>query len=818
MKIRSGFRMEVVVVLALLVNFLTSLKAFSQEELIIDSFKYASEKEAQSVWVPLESSLPVSLVKEKEKKVVKLDLNFPEVEKRCYWDRVVALDLSNYEKIILELKVEDPSNLGSCTLYFQSTGGWFGCGFSIDGEGWQKIVLQKSQFKIEQSPSGWDDIIGIRISFWKPSKPDVRKTALFLGGLKAKSLTSKISIVFGDTTIKKGSPEAGSVSRFFNDMVSIFEGIGIDYNSINESVLEKGIELKDCEVLIFPHNPDMTDKEVESVEKFVGNGGKILVFYSIPDRIAKLIGIESAVWRKTNYDGEFDAVRFDTKTIEGLPEGMKQGSWNAKIPAGVSGNVRIIGEWIDAGGKSTGATAATLSDNGFCFGHVLLNMREGRQMIFSVLANLLPKLKPLICKTIIENSGRISGFENFSEAKEFIEKKAKELPQEKAKDVLKFLGSASDNFNKLNKLSNLGDLFKFAKTVETNLKEAFCRVFKSRSKEFRGVWCHSAFGIPGWTWDQAIDHLKKNNFNTIVPNMLWAGLAYYPSEVLPVAVEVNTKGDQIAQCLSACKKYGIECHIWKVNWNLVNAPKEFIEKLRNEGRLQSDKSGKEVLWLCPSHPENFKLELLSMLEVVKKYDIDGIHFDYIRYPDGNSCYCKGCKERFENEKGVKVENWPQDVISGTFKQLFGDWRGDQITKLVKTVSEEARKTKPSVKISAAVFRDYPSCRDTVGQDWKAWVESGYLDFVCPMDYINSNYQFERLVKSQNEIVKRKIPLYPGIKAYILPLEQVITQVELSRDLGADGFIVFNYDSVVVEYLPFLREGVTEMPSESPHRK
>jgi uncharacterized lipoprotein YddW (UPF0748 family) len=248
-----------------------------------------------------------------------------------------------------------------------------------------------------------------------------------------------------------------------------------------------------------------------------------------------------------------------------------------------------------------------------------------------------------------------------------------------------------------------------------------------------------------------------------------------------------------------------------VNFNLANAPKEFVDKLRQEGRLQVDKEGKEVLWLCPSHSENFKLELESMLEVVRKYDVDGIHFDYIRYPDANSCYCEGCRKRFEEEKGVKVENWPQDVITGPLKELYADWRREQITKLVKAVSEEARKIKPSIKISAAVFQDYPNCREYVGQDWKLWIESGYLDFACPMDYTDSNEKFESLVKNQKEIIKGKIPFYPGIGAFIIPVEQVLQQIEIARKLGADGFIIFNYDTRLVEYLPFISKGATEKP-------
>ncbi|MGQ9610385.1 MAG: glycoside hydrolase family 10 protein, partial [bacterium] len=299
--------------------------------------------------------------------------------------------------------------------------------------------------------------------------------------------------------------------------------------------------------------------------------------------------------------------------------------------------------------------------------------------------------------------------------------------------------------------------------------------------------------------------------NAIVPNMLWAGLAFYPSDIIPVAIEVQEKGDQIDQCLSACKKYGVQIHIWKVNWNLSTAPEEFVEKMRKEGKLQCDKNGNEIRWLCPSHEDNYQIELESMLEIVKKYKVDGIHFDYIRYPHGDSCYCNICKEKFEEWIGEKVEHWPQEVIDGKYKEKYIQYRCDQITRLVKAVNEKAKEINPDIKISAAVFSDYPRCRESVGQDWELWVKSGYLDFVCPMNYTADNNHFSNIVSNQIKIVKNQIPLYPGIGASApgLTPDQVAIQAFIARNLGANGFIIFNYDLTVAnDVLPALLKGIS----------
>jgi uncharacterized lipoprotein YddW (UPF0748 family) len=343
--------------------------------------------------------------------------------------------------------------------------------------------------------------------------------------------------------------------------------------------------------------------------------------------------------------------------------------------------------------------------------------------------------------------------------------------------------------------------------------EQFFRAQPSKPGEFRATWIHSAYGIEGWGWDKTIATLKANGFNAIIPNLLWAGVAHYPSKVLPVSPQVAERGDQVAECLKACRKYGIEMHVWKVNHNLLHAPPEFVEKLRAAGRTQKNRKGEEVNWLCPSHPENFALERDSMLEVVRNYAVDGIHFDYIRYPDADACYCNGCRERFQRATGAKIEHWPEDVLTGKYAEPFGDWRREQITRLVRAVSQEAHQLRPGVKVSAAVFGNWESARRVVGQDAKAWVDAGYLDFVCPMDYESKDADFSKWVRSQVAAVNHKIPCYAGIGAHKLSgPEQLARQIQLSRDLGADGFVLFNLtEKLATQLLPPLRLGVTSAP-------
>jgi uncharacterized lipoprotein YddW (UPF0748 family) len=197
---------------------------------------------------------------------------------------------------------------------------------------------------------------------------------------------------------------------------------------------------------------------------------------------------------------------------------------------------------------------------------------------------------------------------------------------------------------------------------------------------------------------------------------------------------------------------------------------------------------------------------------VRRYEVDGIHFDYIRYPDGDHCFCNGCKERFSQMLGSAIRNWPQDALKGgPHHQTWLNWRRGNITQVVKAVSEQAHALKPKVKISAAVFANYPVDRDGVGQDWKLWCELGYLDFVCPMDYTASDAQFENWVRNQ-KVWAAPVPCYPGIGAWVLTPDRVVGQVQITRKHDTKGFVIFNYDTGAARDLaPALGMGLTKKP-------
>lgn len=352
-----------------------------------------------------------------------------------------------------------------------------------------------------------------------------------------------------------------------------------------------------------------------------------------------------------------------------------------------------------------------------------------------------------------------------------------------------------------------------AARVRSQKMTARVLAMSARTGERRLAWCHSERGLGGTnTWDSSIRFLKASGFTDILANLSCGATAYYKSSVLARAADYDGSWDALDECLAACRKYGVRLHVWRVNYNTrgKRLPEDLMKKLYAEGRLSEFMNGKKGLkrYLCPSDPRNLKQEIDAMVELAER-GVDGVHYDHIRYPGGNCCFCDGCRARFEAKIGRKVENWPKD-LSAKLAVEWTDFRAANISALVGGVAERLRKTHPKVEISAAVMREAESSREAIGQDWGRWCREGWLDFLCPMDYTESATQFRSCVSLQKQQAAG-VKVYPGLGLSCwrdngLDAERFADQLEVVRALELPGFTVFNFDRRAEALFPLLGEG------------
>ena len=683
----------------------------SMEGQLIDQFDYQTAAAARQVWrdhADRGTSKPVEVVKDEGRSVVELSVPFAEQPQlnRVYIDRDVQLNLAAVGEIGLELMSTAPEASGRISLYFRSGDGWYAGGKGLAAKGWQTLRFSKAAFTVEGRPAGWHKIDGIRIAVWRESSADfqVRFRAL-------RAIQHDVALIIPSARAQNERQGALQTAEDVGDMLA---DLGLGSDAIEDDAMVTGA-LGERRIAILAHNPDISDAAIDTLVQFVAQGGKILVCYQLPPKLATALGFAEPTYVRPPRSGDLAEVRFDAPDIAGLPASMQQASWNITRAKPVAFNVRVIAQWYDDAGKPTGHPAMLLSDHGAFFSHIILRQDRDKkkQMLAAVLGHLVPSLWKVMADSALAASSRIGHLENYESLVEFLKSSKNPEVASHLAEALKTQALASEK----QKAQKFAEVVQLAGTVHEQLVKAYAMAQPSKPVEGRACWNHSGTGAYPGDWDRTAKELTENGFNMVLPNMLWGGVAHYPSDLLPRSQTFEKYGDQIAQCVAAAKKYGLQVHVWKVNYNLSTAPREFVDKIRREHRNQVSVSGEPENWLCPSHPENFQLELDSMLEVARKYDVDGLHFDYIRYPDQENCYCDGCRSRFEEQTGTKVAKWPADCFSG-----------DRTTSMRSGVATKSRDwwrpctTRP--RRSGRTLRFQPPCSARIPAAANRWARTG----------------------------------------------------------------------------------------------
>jgi len=318
-------------------------------------------------------------------------------------------------------------------------------------------------------------------------------------------------------------------------------------------------------------------------------------------------------------------------------------------------------------------------------------------------------------------------------------------------------------------------------------------------------------------WTLVTDVLENAHLNMMFPLVKHWGFLYYRSDVGPLDeayfAQITQDADPLRVLIDEAHKKQIEVHVWLMMFAdghtstgtsriLEQHPDWAMVNFNGKSVLEEPAKGSQY-WLCPSQegPRTYLKNIIE--ELAQNYSIDGINFDYIRYPDENYCFCDHCKSKFMSDNGIASVNWSRDVLeSGKHHDAWIAWRSQQITSFVEEVSSEARKIKPNIRISASI---YPFASDAVkifGQDWATWAKNGYVDMVNPMIYHRDYGEGVDWVRKVTTEVKRALagtrcslhPAVGGGLAYTrqMPAEEWVEAIKMAERGGAQGVVLFAY--------------------------
>ncbi len=667
----------------------------------------------------------------------------------------IKRDMTGVRCFRFDMRVSNPADFDSYACYFKSGSGWYMTTLELPEDampgGWYPMTVTTRETETEGMPNGWKNVEAVRITGYRSTTNAVAITLRNIGFDISKP---EAYVVQG-----RGGPK-DDVGRYASIFAQALENIGVEVRQVSEVDVMPGM-FDGAAFVVLPFNPQMKKETCAVVEAFVRRGGKLFACYGQQPAILDLVGVAGKSSYRPSGHGASNLAGLAKAGmgLPGQPEFFAQASWMCRVVTPLAGS-QVVAFWQTEDGCITDIPGLVVSGNGVYLSHVWLNP-----------GSVLPSA---------------------------------------------FLAAAVDHI-----LPGIRARFE-ARLATARAEEerilAATRAMPSRDGERRLIWCHSAWGLGGTNdWDSTCRFVKQNGFTDLMVNLAWGGYVYYPSKVLP-QVEPE-RGDALEQCRAACKRHGIKMHVWKVCWKMGKAVSpEFLQAAKNSGRIQKTRAGKlnDVPWNCPSDPYNQQLEIDAMTELALDKKVEGIHFDYIRYPSSSCCFCDGCRKRFEAKLGRPVVNWPKDTQSDKIvASAWAAFRRDNITRVVKTVHDRVRMAKSKVEISAAVFQDPVRDPYVKGQDWLRWCSEGWLDFVCPMDYIKSPRRYAERIAHQHAVMNEagsKAKFYPGITVSCSHSRQPTTPLTVAQEIaavraeGLEGFTFFALSPPAEKMLPVLREG------------
>lgn len=364
-----------------------------------------------------------------------------------------------------------------------------------------------------------------------------------------------------------------------------------------------------------------------------------------------------------------------------------------------------------------------------------------------------------------------------------------------------------------------------------------CLAYTNGDPEFRAFWVDCLTDHPGLQNQAEVDKLlgvpgdpdsigdiRRANCNAVMVEVRRGALTCYQSHMGEDFLTLNDF-DSLAAVIAAAHdttggKKRIEVHAWLVTFtaggdvwtNHTGTPTGSLTNLDNYWPTQTYAGGTDGTF-DPGHPKCEKYIADVFLDVATNYDVDGIHYDYIRFNGGDCGYNPTSVARFNAKHGTSGKPAIDDPD-------FRQWRRDQVTALVRQVYARVQAEKPNVLVSGSFVTWNPSPaastraafmtsrpygdrtqNDGVFSDWDSWMQEGILDFGVPMNYYDDSALPADYVRWMNFLKDRKFNRQmvngPGLYKNYLNNNDVINQILATRDASpagnnCAGFCGFSY--------------------------
>ncbi len=351
---------------------------------------------------------------------------------------------------------------------------------------------------------------------------------------------------------------------------------------------------------------------------------------------------------------------------------------------------------------------------------------------------------------------------------------------------------------------------------------------RSQENELRGVWvAWAGSNVPSRARIiEIMDDVAAHNMNTVYVDVWRFGYPYFRSKVFHDLTGLWTDPaleegrDLLAEFIAEGHRNGLHVEAWLEYGfvacqgnidHLYQVHPEWFAKKRNGSGLFN--GSYQYRWLSHCNPQAQQFLTDLCLEIIQNYDVDGIELDRIRYPELDCGYDSVTVALYKSEHNG---NPPPQTI---YNREWMRWRADKLTEYVAAVYDTIKSVRPDIFVSNAPIV-YSYGYDNFCQDWRPWVNDGYLDFVSPQVYRSSAAQYSSDLNVQLNYVNDKSKFYPGLTTiannYLVPTSHIISKIKTTRDRGLRGHVIWFYDTLTDD-LPALQEEVYQKPALVPDR-
>ena len=313
------------------------------------------------------------------------------------------------------------------------------------------------------------------------------------------------------------------------------------------------------------------------------------------------------------------------------------------------------------------------------------------------------------------------------------------------------------------------------------------------------------------TIDMMLDNAKTFGFNMIILQVRSFSDAIYESDIYPSSRSiVNTEGDDLPfdildYFIKEAHKNKLELHAWinpyrisnNTDISIISKDNPAYELLNTNAVKVIDNVG---IYYNPASSKVESLIFEGIEEIIKTYDIDGIHFDDYFYPKSTDIDSANYKEACKDNSSLTLQEFRLNTISSLIRKTY---------KLIKSYDKSISfGISPDGNIDNNYNSNYVDTRLFCS-------EEGYLDYIMPQVYygfLNSVKPFEETVKSWNSLITNNIELIPvlafyktgnidkfakeGVNEWVEYNNIIAREVMLSRKLSNyKGFAIFRYDSI-----------------------